>query len=53
MLEEQLGTNYRLSGELAAKEEHILRLKQALDQRQLEHQGMLLQACDKHPRHAK
>ena len=39
MLEEQLGTNYRLSGELAAKEEQMLRLKQALDQRRLEHQG--------------
>ena len=33
MLEEQQGTNYRLTGELAAKERHILRLKQALDQR--------------------
>lgn len=39
MLEEQQGTNYRLSGELAAKEEQILRLKQALDQRKSRHQG--------------
>ena len=48
MLEEQQGTNYRLNGELAAKEEQILRLKQALDQRKLEHQGKLWQACGKH-----
>ena len=33
MLEEQQGTNYQLSGELAAKEEQILQLKQALDLR--------------------
>lgn len=39
MLEEQQGTNYRLTGELAAKEEQILRLKQALDQRKSAHHG--------------
>ena len=37
MLEEQQGTNYRLTGELAAKEEQILRLKQALDERKSGH----------------
>ena len=52
MLEEQQGTNYMLSGELAAKEEQILRLKQALDQRK-GHQGKRLQACVKHSCHAK
>lgn len=33
MLEEQQGTTYRLTDELAAKEEQILRLKSALDLR--------------------
>lgn len=51
MLEEQQGTNYKLNDELAAKEEQILRLKQALDQRKLGHQGALLQACDRHSCH--
>ena len=39
MLEEQQGTNYRLTDELAAKEEQILRLKQALDVRKAGRQG--------------
>lgn len=44
MLEEQQGTNYRLTGELALKEEQILRLKQALDQRKSGRQGKVWHA---------
>ncbi len=39
MLEEQQGTNYRLTDQLAAKEEQILQLKQALDLRKADRQG--------------
>ena len=39
MLEEQKGATYRLTDELAAKEEQILRLKSALDLRKAGRQG--------------
>ena len=41
MLEEQQGTNYRLTEELAAKGEQILQLKEALDEGKPGGQGTL------------
>lgn len=43
MLEEQQGTNFRLSDELAAKEEQILSRKQALDMRKAGPKGEICQ----------
>ena len=41
MLEEQQGTNYRLTEELAAKGDQILQLKESLDLRKTGQQGTI------------